>query len=274
VVNPGLLREAHLLLAWARGAGGRWLPAEEAAPPGLLAPWTPPAASAAAAGGVRSQVRRAAARGGLPAPPEATPAPTPVSREECAAGLARIAADADTCTRCVLAATRAHTVPGEGDPGARLVIVGEAPGAEEDRTGRPFVGAAGRLLTKMLAAIGLARDEVFICNLLKCRPPGNRTPRPDEVACCKPFLREQLRLLNPEIVLALGSPAARELLQTRRGITSLRGRFMRSREGLRIMPTFHPAYLLRNPAAKREVWLDLQRVATELGMQIPPREGS
>lgn len=175
------------------------------------------------------------------------------------------------CTRCVLSATRQHPVFGEGSLGARLVIVGEAPGAEEDRSGRPFVGAAGQLLTKMLAAIGLAREDVYICNLLKCRPPGNRNPRPDEVSSCKPFLREQLRLIQPEVVLAMGSPAARELLRTSRGITSLRGRFMRTPEGQRVMPTFHPAYLLRNPAAKREVWADLQAVAAALDLEIPPR---
>jgi DNA polymerase len=122
----------------------------------------------------------------------------------------------------------------------------------------------------MLAAIGLSREEVYICNLLKCRPPGNRNPRPDEVAACKPFLREQLRLLAPALILCLGSPASRELLQTRRGITSLRGRFMRTPDGYRVMPTYHPAYLLRNPAAKREAWDDLQKVAAELGLEVPP----
>ena len=177
----------------------------------------------------------------------------------------------EACTRCVLAGSRQHTVFGEGSPTPKLLVVGEAPGADEDRSGRPFVGRAGQLLTKMLAAIGLPREEVFICNLLKCRPPGNRNPRPDEVAACKPFLREQLRLLDPPLILALGSPAARELLQTRRGIMSLRGRFMKTREGYRVMPTFHPAYLLRNPAAKRDTWEDLKKVAAELGLEIPGR---
>jgi DNA polymerase len=125
----------------------------------------------------------------------------------------------------------------------------------------------------MLAAIGLSREEVYIANLLKCRPPGNRNPRPDEVAACKPFLREQLALLDPPLVLALGSPAARELLQTSRGITSLRGRLARSPEGYRVLPTYHPAYLLRNPAAKREAWEDLKKVAADIGLEIPPRGG-
>lgn len=185
------------------------------------------------------------------------------------ARLAEMAHEVAACNRCVLAAERENTVFGEGSHTPRLVIVGEAPGAAEDRSGRPFVGAAGQLLTKMLAAIGLAREDVYICNLLKCRPPGNRNPRPEEVAACKPFLREQLRLLDTPLILALGSPAARELLQTSRGIMSLRGRFTRTPEGYRVMPTFHPAYLLRRPEAKRDVWGDLKKVAADLGLEIP-----
>jgi DNA polymerase len=173
------------------------------------------------------------------------------------------------CARCLLAGARGRTVPGEGSLQPRLVIVGEAPGAEEDRTGRPFVGAAGQLLEKMLAAIGLGRGDVFICNLLKCRPPQNRNPRPDEVAACRPYLREQLEILQPQLILALGSPAVRELLRTERGVMSLRGRFARTPDGWRVMPSFHPAYLLRNPAAKRQAWEDLQKVAGELGLEIP-----
>ena len=199
------------------------------------------------------------------------PAPPPETPEERAAALERMSAEVAACTRCVLAGSRHHAVFGEGSTTPKLVVVGEAPGADEDRTGRPFVGRAGQLLTKMLAAIGLPREEVFICNLLKCRPPNHRNPRPDEVAACKPFLREQLRLLDPPMILALGSPAARELLQTRRGIMSLRGRFMKTRDGYRVMPTFHPAYLLRNPVAKRDTWEDLKKVAAALGLEIPPR---
>jgi uracil-DNA glycosylase family 4 len=185
--------------------------------------------------------------------------------------MGQMAGEVAACTRCVLAGTRTQTVFGEGSLRARLVIVGEAPGAEEDRTGRPFVGAAGQLLTKMLGAIGLAREDVYICNLLKCRPPGNRSPRPEEIVSCKSFLKEQLRLIQPDVILAMGSPAARELLRTSRGITSLRGRFMRTPEGQRVMPTFHPAYLLRNPAAKRDVWADLKLVAADLGLELPKR---
>ena len=197
------------------------------------------------------------------------PPPEDLSPEAREAALSELAAEVEACRRCVLAGSRQHVVPGEGSVTPRLVIVGEAPGASEDSTGRPFVGAAGQLLTRMLSAIGLERDQVFICNLLKCRPPGNRNPKPDEIASCKPFLRRQLQILRPPLLLVLGSPAARELLGTRRGIMSLRGRFMRTVDGFRVMPTFHPAYLLRNPAAKRDVWEDLKLVAADLGLEIP-----
>jgi DNA polymerase len=150
------------------------------------------------------------------------------------------------------------------------MVVGEAPGADEDASGRPFVGKAGQLLTRMLAAIGLAREEVYIANVLKCRPPENRPPRPEEVASCRPYLQEQIRLLRPELVLVLGNHAAKALLRTDRGITSLRGRITRTPEGVAALPTFHPAYLLRNPPAKREAWLDLQLTAKTLGLPVRP----
>jgi DNA polymerase len=165
----------------------------------------------------------------------------------------------EACTRCHLHETRTQTVFGAGSPDADLVVVGEAPGAEEDRTGVPFVGRAGQLLTKMLAAIDLERDAVFICNTLKCRPPGNKTPDAGEIAACLPYLRRQIELLKPKVVLALGSPAARTLLETREGITRIRGRIF-PRFGAKVVPSFHPAYLLRNPAAKREAWEDLKLV--------------
>ncbi len=158
---------------------------------------------------------------------------------------------------------------GEGARRPRLVVVGEAPGADEDASGRPFVGKAGQLLTRMLLAIGLSREDVYICNVLKCRPPGNRPPAPEEVASCRPILVEQLRLLAPELLLLLGNHATRAVLGTDRGITSLRGRLQPSPEGYPTLPTFHPAYLLRNPDAKREVWLDLQLVARTLGLVLP-----
>jgi len=201
-------------------------------------------------------------------PPEEDVPRTPAER---AARMEALCGQVAGCNRCLLAASRTQTVFGEGPAAPRLVIVGEAPGAEEDRTGRPFVGAAGRLLTKMLAAIGLAREDVYIVNLLKCRPPANRNPHPDEIAACHGYLHEQLRLLQPELILALGSPAARELLQTRRGIMSLRGHFMKTRAGQRIIATFHPAYLLHRPEAKREVWEDLKKVAAALDLTVPGR---
>lgn len=188
-----------------------------------------------------------------------------------AAALARLEADVAACRRCRLADGRTRTVPGEGSATPRLVVIGEAPGAEEDRTGRPFVGRAGELLTRMLAAIDLPREEVWIGNAVKCRPPENREPRPDEVAACRPFLQAQLEALGPPLLLTLGSHATRLLLRTERGITSLRGRFHESPEGWRVMPTYHPAYLLRNPGAKREAWEDLQRVAEALGISIHAR---
>ena len=183
----------------------------------------------------------------------------------------RLQAEVAACTRCGLCATRTQTVFGTGSRTPRLVVVGEAPGYEEDRQGKPFVGPAGDLLTKMLAAIGLSRDDVFILNVLKCRPPENRAPRPDEVAACKPYLREQLEHLGPPLLLALGNHATKALLQTERGITSLRGRFTTTPEGWRVMPTFHPAYLLRTPDAKSEVWEDLKKVAADLGLAVPTR---
>jgi DNA polymerase len=149
------------------------------------------------------------------------------------------------------------------------MVIGEAPGADEDASGRPFVGAAGQLLTKMLAAIGLSREDVFIANVLKCRPPGNRPPAPDEVASCKPYLQEQVALLEPALILGLGNHAVKTLLHTEQGITRVRGRIQRTPEGWRVMPTYHPSYLLRNPAAKKEVWEDLKKVAAELGLAIP-----
>ncbi len=173
--------------------------------------------------------------------------------------LAELAEAAAGCERCGLAGGRTNVVFGEGDPEAKLVFVGEAPGAEEDRTGRPFVGRAGKLLTKIIEAMGYAREDVYICNVLKSRPPGNRTPLPDEIAACSPFLHEQLAAIRPKAICALGGPASKTLLATKEGITHLRGRFFWYR-GIPLMPTFHPAYLLRNPKMKREVWEDMKKL--------------
>jgi DNA polymerase len=186
-----------------------------------------------------------------------------VSREE---ALARIAAEVAACDRCrELVANRTHTVPGQGDPHAKLVFVGEGPGEEEDRQGLAFVGRAGELLTKMIEAIGMTRDEVFICNIVKCRTPGNRTPMPDEGANCMPYLARQLEILRPKVICALGGTAAKWLLQTHDGITRLRGRFYPYR-GTQLMPTFHPAYVLRNytPDTRKKVYDDLLKVKAAL----------
>ena len=163
------------------------------------------------------------------------------------------------CKRCKLCSARKNLVFGVGNPKARLVFVGEGPGAEEDNQGIPFVGAAGQLLTKMIAAMGYTRDEVYICNVVKCRPPGNRNPEPDEIEACQPFLEAQLTAIRPSVIIALGKFAAQTLLRTDTPITRLRGQW-REYVGVPLMPTFHPAYLLRNPAEKKAAWTDLQAV--------------
>ena len=171
--------------------------------------------------------------------------------------------EAAACTRCRLAEQRRTVVFGEGDPHAALMFVGEGPGAEEDRTGRPFVGQAGQLLDAMIVALGLERRQVYIANVVKCRPPGNRDPQDDEVAACAPFLDRQIALIRPRVIVALGKPAARRLTGSTAPISALRGRWA-SYLGIPVLPTFHPAYLLRTPLAKREVWQDLKAVRRRL----------
>jgi uracil-DNA glycosylase family 4 len=167
---------------------------------------------------------------------------------------------AHKCKRCEkLASSRTNVVFGTGSEHAELVFVGEAPGREEDKQGKPFVGRAGELLTKMIVAMGFTRDQVYICNVLKCRPPENRNPLPNEVENCSPYLKCQLRLLKPKILVALGKFAAQTLLQTETPISQLRGKF-HEYEGIPLMPTYHPAYLLRNPSEKKTVWEDLKKV--------------
>ena len=164
------------------------------------------------------------------------------------------------CTKCdELVRNRHSVVFGSGNPNARLVFVGEAPGAEEDRQGLPFVGPAGQLLTKMIEAIGLKREEVFIANVLKCRPPGNRTPKPQEIENCEPYLVKQLALIQPNLICALGTFAAQTLLKTTIPISSLRGK-IHDYQGTPLLCTFHPAYLLRNPSEKRKSWEDLKKL--------------
>jgi DNA polymerase len=176
--------------------------------------------------------------------------------------LADIRADLGECERCKLCRSRTRIVFGQGHPQARLLFVGEGPGQEEDRAGEPFVGAAGQLLTRIIAAIQLKREAVYIANVVKCRPPRNRTPEPDEIATCFPFLRRQIAAIRPLFICTLGSCAAQTLLGTAEPISRLRGRFY-DYEGLRVLPTFHPAYLLRNPEKKRDVWEDMKRLMKE-----------
>lgn len=167
------------------------------------------------------------------------------------------------CTRCKLCDGRGQVVFGSGDSDAQLVFVGEGPGAEEDKQGIPFVGRAGQLLTKMIEAMGLSRDRVHIINVVKCRPPNNRDPEPDEVLACSPFLRAQLAIIKPKVIVTLGRYASQTLLGTTTPMSQIRGQWA-SYEGIDLMPTFHPAFLLRNPPKKKEVWQDLQEVMKRL----------
>jgi len=183
--------------------------------------------------------------------------------------LAQLGGEAAVCRLCSLAQTRKNVVFGDGNAAARVVFVGEAPGADEDEQGLPFVGRAGQLLTNIIKAMGLARQDVYICNILKCRPPGNRNPLPEEIRLCEPFLKQQLQLISPQVICALGSFAAKTLLKTETPITALRGRF-HLYEGIKLMPTYHPAYLLRNPSAKKQVWDDMQLIMKEMGLNGQP----
>ena len=191
-------------------------------------------------------------------------------RAEKAGALHKARQELETCSRCGLGKDRTKLVFGEGNPDADLMFIGEAPGYHEDQQGIPFVGPPGKLLTKIIEAIGLTRDDVYIANVCKCRPPKNRAPAPDEAAACLPFLLKQIEIIRPRIIVAMGNPAMKALLQTREGISRMRGRFT-DWNGIQVMPTFHPAYLLRNPAAKREVWEDMQKVwhrMRELGLPV------
>lgn len=180
--------------------------------------------------------------------------------------LEEIQKDLGNCQRCKLHKGRENIVFGKGNPGAHLVFVGEGPGYEEDKQGEPFVGAAGRLLTKIIEAIQLTREEVYICNVVKCRPPHNRNPEPDEIAACIPFLARQLKAIRPKVICALGTVAAQAVLNTHESITKLRG-CMHYYEEIPLVATYHPAYLLRNPARKRDTWEDMKLIL-RLGVGI------
>jgi len=205
----------------------------------------------------------------------APPAPKPTSSggelpaAERQTRLAVLAAEAQACTRCALHLERKQAVFARGNGSSGLCFVGEGPGADEDEQGFPFVGAAGQLLDRMIAAMGIERDDVYVCNIVKCRPPKNRTPEPEEMSACMPYLTEQLALVEPQVIVALGKTAVQGLFGTAEGITRVRGRWRLYQGKVAVMPTFHPAYLLRNPAAKREVWADLQLVLKHLGRVVP-----
>ena len=206
--------------------------------------------------------------------PAATRAPefdVPAEPEARWARLQQLATQTMSCTRCPLHAARAQAVFSRGTPVTELMFVGEGPGAEEDAQGEPFVGKAGQLLDRMIKAMGLDRDQVYICNIVKCRPPDNRTPEPEEMAACMPYLHEQIALVQPKVIVALGATAAKGLLGISEGITRLRGKWRLYRASIPVMPTFHPAYLLRKEEAKRDVWNDLKAVMKQLGRPVPGR---
>ncbi|HQR29978.1 MAG TPA: uracil-DNA glycosylase [Anaeromyxobacteraceae bacterium] len=237
-------------------------------------------------GSAPSRAEAAASAATTVAPPMApvrAPAPAPVagpalalhalSEKGCGSeALVGIRNQLGECTRCKLHAGRTTLVFGVGNPSAELVFVGEGPGADEDAQGEPFVGKAGQLLTRMIEAMGFSRSEVYIANVVKCRPPGNRDPEPDEIESCEPFLKAQIAAIRPRVIVALGRFAVQTLLRDTTPISRQRGRW-REYEGVRLMPTFHPAYLLRNPAEKKAAWDDLQLVMKEFG-KSPPRGGS
>ena len=249
-IHGELTRAAKQLLAIEQLFGADFVPARESDLPEIV-----PASAAActAVGASMSPAEKAAALGEIDAK------------------------EVKGCKKCVLSKERTNTVFGEGDPAARLVFVGEVPGADEDASGRPFVGRAGELLAKMITAMGLSREQVFICNMVKCRPPGNRAPAPEEVQACWGYLIRQLQIIAPEVIVTLGNPATQGLLKTRTGITKLRGNFQElpdlgeGLEGIAVMPTFHPAYVLRQYTAetRRKVWSDLQQVMKLLGLTAP-----
>ncbi|AUX26243.1 DNA polymerase [Sorangium cellulosum] len=256
-------------------------PSRGGAPTGAFTP--PPEQRGAPAQGVRSPVQ--APRGPEPPSPLAASAASapradaaaralasqPDTLEERAARLSLIAEEVRSCQKCPLHEGRTHTVFSRGNPRSEIVFVGEGPGAEEDLQGEPFVGPAGQLLDRMIAAMGYQRDEVYICNIVKCRPPKNRKPEPAEMAACSPYLAAQLAVLRPRVIVALGATAVQGLIGTTEGITKLRGTWKLYKGAIPIMPTFHPAYLLRQPGAKREVWSDLKEVMRHLGKSAPDR---
>ena len=253
-----LAREARVMLEREMGRGRERVSLSahpELADPGPVTQRITPAASTLVLPGFEKP-----APAPVFAPPVASPLAARADLPDDLGTLARMVAE---CRKCGLCETRTNTVFADGSPRAKLVFIGEAPGRDEDLKGLPFVGRAGQLLDKMIAAIQLRRDEVYICNVLKCRPPENRTPAPDEVEQCLPYLEQQLALVRPALICALGLSAVQALLKTKSSMASLRGRTFEYR-GIPLIPTYHPAALLRNPGLKREAWEDMQRVRDTL----------
>ena len=226
--------------------------------------------------GVREQKSGNRSQGSVP---HSVPRPIPVAASAPQSSvrvtgktLEEIAGQVRVCSACPLHTSRKNTVPGEGNPNRPdILFVGEGPGADEDDQGRPFVGAAGQLLDKMIEAMGYKRDEVFIANIVKCRPPGNRVPMPEEMNACVPYLKAQIALIRPKIIVALGKTAVQGLLQEDVAITKFRGTWCEY-EGIALMPTYHPAYLLRSPGKKGEAWADLKAVLAKLGKEPPVKK--
>jgi DNA polymerase len=232
---------------------------------------------------IEETLPKSPARSALPTTPRVTATPPPTPKIEILKSpeislfdavnripndtLLKVREDLGDCTRCKLHRTRKTIVFADGNPKAELVFVGEGPGHDEDVQGLPFVGRAGKLLNQMIEAMGLQRKDVYICNVVKCRPPENRLPERDEIECCSPFLLRQLDVISPKVVVCLGACSAQTLLQTNRGISHFRGQWLDFR-GHKLMATYHPAYLLRNPGAKSEVWKDLQKVMAVLGLEV------
>jgi uracil-DNA glycosylase family 4 len=256
-----IAREARRHLAWLRDAGVRDVPP----------PSAPPAPSASPPVGPAPAGRAVPAEAPGEPPPAAPPRPpgkySPSDKGCGSAPLLAAREELGECQRCKLGRTRTKLVFGVGNPAAELMFVGEGPGADEDRQGEPFVGRAGQLLTKMIEAMGYRREDVYIANVVKCRPPENRNPEPDEMDACEPFLRAQIAAVRPKVIVALGKIAVQALLRETTAISRLRGRWS-SYEGVKLMPTFHPAYLLRSPDEKRKAWDDLQLVMKELGRSV------
>jgi DNA polymerase len=259
-----LARHARQHLESLKAAGVEWLPT------------APPPAR-------RRKPAAAAPAGAAPAEPAslfaeqpAAPAEAALSPEQRRHELTVLAERVSTCPRCAeLVSTRTQTVFGTGPVDTELCLIGEAPGADEDRTGEPFVGAAGQLLNRILAACGFKREEVYICNIIKCRPPGNRTPRPDEAANCREYLERQLDLVRPKFICCLGGTAAQNLLGTTAPLARLRGKF-HSYQGIPVLCTYHPAFLLphRSPGKKKDVWEDMKLLLQRMGRPVPPPGGA